>query len=358
MGFVYQAPPNEDDYSSEVIGLARDRSDLIREWLATEQYLLETPTPQETITPEWMRNRCVIKICEELVDMGIHPQIEFDTICDRPQLVYAVLMLRKKFDEENLRDLLQHHVEIRNDWNEIAVETDCIVDFIKRCAELLPTDEGWELLSTTCDEYPNMLENTAELTELITGLVNGMDDSSPSLAEEMDASCVVPYILMLQKRSTAIKNLADAFLKHLDSDNYDILKQKLEQTFASGFEIQLSTRDVIVKHAAEIDALDLTNDQKIKMFLETARQPFLKIWSHTLEHCVTEKTPDLPVLRLALMMATLLADAPEQSQKVNYVKEKLENLQDQFAPVLYSRIYDRFVDLISNTLNESISYAN
>lgn len=349
---------DDDDYSREVIGLAKDRSEKIRDWLAEEGYLLETD--QENVTYEWLRNRCVVMIGEDLFEMGIRVGIDIDTVCDQPQLVYAFLMLRKKFDEENLTELLKTHRTIRELWSEIAVDTDCLVDFVKRCSDILPLDEGWLLLANTFDEYPGVWENTHLLSDTINEICDRCDQSAPAVDEDVDPDKVIKFVSLLHKRAEIIRDLAKQLLYPVATDKYDkaAVASMIDAYIDKGFEIQLGLRECMSKHAEEIEHLDYSNDTEVKMFLSKIRKPYLKFWEHALEYFTVPGNNTVRDVAVAVMTATLVADSDGAYMSSANAKLTLGEYQDRIDNAVFSVISESMTALLSNKINEdNLSYA-
>ena len=85
MGVISYQPGIEDEYSAEVIRLARERSPNVNNWIVEQRYLLETD--EENLSPEWFRNRCCVKIVNEDFDLlGIRLNMDVDVALDHEAL--------------------------------------------------------------------------------------------------------------------------------------------------------------------------------------------------------------------------------------------------------------------------------
>ena len=74
MGIVNREQPFDDSYSKEIIQRIREISADLDEYLVTQKYLIETP--EENLSPVWIRNRLITGLIDQLSDIGI--QLELD----------------------------------------------------------------------------------------------------------------------------------------------------------------------------------------------------------------------------------------------------------------------------------------
>lgn len=359
MGLINIDPSIDDDYSAEVIRLARERSPDIDNWLTTEQYLNETHP--DNLSPLWLRNRCIVKICSELDDMGVRVQRDPDDVCDAPEMVYFVLMLRTKFDPEHLFETLRDHRDlfetVRAELNGESLET-----IISWCKENLPLDEGWGLLGRVSDENPGIVDgenmNFVSSLRVIVERVDALGD--PDITSEQDQDLVLRYIQFLAKRTDYIRQIAyDIWANRCEDFQRKSRRTLIDNLIDSGFEKTLAERGVIDQILPVFEGLHLNDLNEVVEFLNHQRKPFKKSWSHCLEYYAGEERKHCPDSVLALMLATLIVDCPDLQHVRTYIQQEVDDHLDVLGEQACAAISERFNDMLSNLINPmEISYAS
>lgn len=358
MGQVHYTPEISDDYSSEVIRLARQRSPAIDAWITEEQFLCETVP--DNLSPLWLRNRVIIKICEELADEGIALLRDPDEICDRPEDVYVVLMLRKKFDEENLFETLRDHRDL---FDEIRGEMDgdTLGNIISWCSRNLPLDEGWEMLNRYNENNPGLLSGEdVKFLNLLHRVIEHVEMlGEPDVTSDHDETAVLRYVQLLEARRQNIEKIANMLWSHLGTSDYE--RSARERIVASlmndGFEKHLSSRSCIDRALPLFEQLQVVDQDTFANFLETISAPYVAMWPNHLEYYSGTDKKQCGEGMLAIILATMLVSKPARSTTQPWVRSKLENYLDQLGSEAVEQIKDKFVHMLSNlTTSFSVNY--
>lgn len=346
MGIVQHDPSFDDEYSKEIIARARDLSPEIDEYIITQHYLVETP--EENLRPEWLRNRVLTMVIEQLGARGIFVNQSTDAILDQPLFIDAVLTLRSKFDQDKLFSFLMKHQEIRDSISEI-LDDDCIEDLITVCSKNLPLDEGWESLAKLLDDRPNMLRSTGVFNDFISEILERCDrlGDNPMFADD-DTNKMLGYAKFLAERKNKITKIASIIYSSNESGEQSQDKVDIVTEAMSNFERQLSSP------AAMRQFID--GEFEPKSFIEKMRSFYVSKWRHCIEFYLAQEVTDIkqPMfypsdMETAIMVATLYVDAPDKNHARVYVVETFENAADQFGDR-----YPKFRELIDKALGNLV----
>lgn len=361
MAVLTNIPQLEDDYSAEVIRLARERSQNIDAWIVEQKYLLETS--EENLSPLWLRNRCVIKICEDLTEMGIVIQKDPDDICDSPEWVYTVLMLRKKFDPDELCDLLKSHSELHGD---LVAELDgeSITTIIDWCGSNLPLDEGWGLLKKMSDENPGMIgSDTREFISMLKGVLRKLDNlGAADITEDIHPELVTKYVGFLGKRLEYIRQTAYSIWVNAGVNEYEKTSRKriIDNYLDGEFESHLGTRKAMIAIGNDkLDSLNLADRSACSKFIEKIREPYKKHWKHDLAYYIGDETRKCSEGILAIMIARTVVDAPSVISAKNCFESYVGEYAGQLTTEDLEKVEAFGEQLLQNLVNPvEVNYAS
>ena len=342
MGLIYQEPHFDDVYSQEIIAKARELSPELDEWVVTQRYLQETI--EENLTPLWMRNRLLVKLVEQLNDRGIFFNQDTDDLLDSPVLIDAILTLRSKFDQDRLYDFLKYHQSLREELAEL-LDDDCIEDVIDCCSRTMQLDEGWESLSKLLANRVGILRSTGDFNTLLTQVFDRCELlGDECIVPESDMDKMLEYSRYLAERKTKISSIAQIIYSSNESgQQLEDLKEIAAETMSS-FEKELSRPSALRQF---IDDREFTP----KSFIEKRRSFFVSKWRHCFEYWISPEHQNLfpSDLEVAILVATLYTDAPDQEHARVYVVETFENLIDQLGDR-----YEKFREMIDKALGNLV----
>ena len=333
MGIVNHEQPYDDEYSREIIAKARELSSDIDEYVLTQEYLVETP--EENLTPLWLRNRLIGKIIEELVGFGIVISMDPDDIMDQPLMVDAVLTLRSKFDPDKFKQFVTDHTDMRDDLEQI-VDDDCVTDVIEYCNRVMTLDEGWDSLARICANRPGFIQSNEKFNELLSEAFKACDRIGDAPAvQDRDMDRMLEYSKYLAERRIKIRSVASAI--HSITEHGWLPKQRdvVVSQAMQRFESELSRPSTVRQY--------LDGELDIKTFVTQKRQFFLTKWNHCLDYWATTADEEaLPSkLEAAILVATLYVDAPDPDHAQVYVMEIFDGMADALG-----ERYQRFRDII------------
>ena len=346
MGVIQREPSFDAKYSQEIIARARELSPEIDEYIITQRYLVETP--EENLTPEWLRNRVLIMTIEQLGMLGIFVNQSADSILDQPLFIDAVLTLRSKFDPDRLYSFLSKHQTIRDEISQL-IDDDCIEDVVRCCSRLLPLDEGWESIVNLLDNRPSMLRSTGVFNTKLTEVLDRCDrlGDDPMFSDD-DTERMLGYAKFLADRKTKICDIAASIYSTNVAGEKSQEKMEIVASSMKYFESQLSRPETIRQF---IDGEFSPNS-----FIEKIRSFYVSKWRHCLEfYLAQENTNDVDPryfpsdLEAAIMVATLYVDAPDKTHARVFVLETFENSADQLAGR-----YTKFRDIIDKAMSNLV----
>jgi hypothetical protein len=329
MGVISYQPGIEDEYSAEVIRLARERSPNVNNWIVEQRYLLETD--EENLSPEWFRNRCCVKIVNEDFDLlGIRLNMDVDVALDHADLVYGILMLRSKFDPDNMFMLLKRHPELM-DAIESCTDEDLLGFIVSWCHANMPTDEGWEMLNTRLYERTSIFESEPKLRELLMELIERIRvNGEPDVTSEADEGQILAMMSFLSQRVKIIREMVDAMWCKCVEGFKRESRQRVIDNLMQGFEKELGSRESLVKFASEFMGVDVKCRESVHEFLKKIRAPYTHKWKHAIEYYFTgdKKASEGQV---ALMFATMYVDCPDRLHARTWITSELMNHVDQLS---------------------------
>lgn len=330
MGVINYQPSIEDEYSAEVIRLARDRSPNVANWIAEQRYLLETE--EENLNPEWMRNRCCVKIVTEDFDlMGINLNMEVDEALDHADLVYGILMLRSKFDPDNLSNTLKRNPELINAIESMDPSEDKLGFIVDWCSKNMPLDDGWEMLSTRLSERVGIFESNSKFNELLSDLIERIRNlGEPDITSDVDPEMLLKMLQFLQKRTEKIREVVTTMWCKCVEGFKRESRQRIIDNLMVGFEKELGSRESCIKNSSAFMSLDLTNRAQISEFVLKMREPYAHKWKHSMEYYFTGKK-DASEGQAALMFATMYVDAPSTTNVRSWIESRFMDHVDQLG---------------------------
>ena len=345
MGMLNIQPRIDDDYSAEVIRLARERSPAIDAWIVEQRYLNEVT--EDSLSPLWFRNRCTIMLCEELADMGIVVNQDFDDVCDHPDMVYSVSMLRSKFDDEKLFDLFKSHRDL---FDLIVSEqnTDAFEIIIDWTRDNLPLDEGWQLISDTLDDNPGVFESDDKFVERLQIIIDRVESlGEPDVTDEVNQETVDKFINFLSRRQKYIMDVVEMiWVKPSSSEEQQQTRRNtMSRIIFGGFEKELGSKSCIASNAREFEGIDLIDDEKVCAFLDKIRKPYLKKWKHCLEYYFGEDKKDIDTKNLILMYVTMIVDTPRSCVPESQIAQKLQTYEEYLGTETVKVLTALFADI-------------
>lgn len=352
MGLINYNPQLDDDYSSEVIRLARERSPDIDAWMVEQRYLQETH--EENLSPLWLRNRIVIKICDELNQMGVRIHKEPDDICDDPKLVYTVLMLRMKFDDDHLFGIFRDHLDlleqIRGD-----LTPDALVDIITWCRRYLPLDDGWELLNDVLTDQPGLIDGETEIfLKRLKEAFERVDRLGlPDVTVEVNEEVMTRYIRFIGKRNDYITDLADRLWCKLGSTEFEQASRRrlIHNVIENGLEKHLGSRACMVRVLPKFEGVNLHDLMQVYEFLKFARAPYKKLWANCLDYYAGTEKIKCPYHIQVLILATLVVDCPHPTGLDAHIAYELDQYLDVLGCEAIDALKAEFKVLLQNLVN-------
>ena len=352
MGMLNIDPACDDQYSAEIIRLARERSESIDNWFAEQRFLNEAN--EDSLGLSWFRNRVTIMLCEELKEMGILVNKDFDEVCDEPQLVYAVSMLRSKFDDIKLEAALKAQRSLFDDiYGDIDEDTfDRIIDWFYDNVQL---DEGWQLIHDTMEEQPGIFSADEKFVENLRLICDKIDMlGEPDVATESDPELVRKYIVFLAKRQTYILEVAKKLWIHEGDDQSKISARTsiLEKMVLGGFEKELGLKQVISDHIDEFSQVDLSCNKSVGEFLSKIRCfEFKRRWQHCPEFYFGDNDTACTDKWQVLMFATFIVDAVDRTDYRTEVENKLFSYEEHLGEDTVRQLIDLFRTYTKNMVD-------
>ena len=346
MSIVYNTEGIDDTYSQEIIAKARELSKELDDYVVSQQYLLEVDADE--VDPQWLRNRLIVMIVDQLADMGISIELERDRIADDVRLTKTALVLREKFDVDTFTNFLKTQTEIKSTVEVNLDAEDLLGKIIEICHDLLPLDEGWEVLSDSLGIYPGMIRGTEEFSEMVDDALDATDrlGTVDSVSVVGDLSSVTDYVNYLGKRKRKIAQLAKVMYDatHGEKSVEDLGSSEAAEcaveTYMQNFEVELARPDVVENIG------DKATTEKL---INSVREKNAAKWRHTLTHWLTDKFKDsIPTeLDMAVMVATMFVDAGSESEARVRVIETFESVAENFGD-RYEKIRNMFDDALAN----------
>ena len=349
MGAINYQPSIEDEYSAEVIGLARERSPEIDAWFVEQRYLSEAL--EESLTPLWFRNRCIVKICEELNGWGVTINRDVDELCEQPVAVYGLLALRRKLDDDVLFETMKDHRDL---FETIvgSLDDDPFRKYLDWCIEWMRLDEGWELIRQMEELYDGLLEgDSREFIEHIKLACDRVDDLGiPDVTSDVDEETMFKFVRILGKRVEFIRKIADSLWANASDDEFKRTARRamINNALDGKFESELGSRDNLKRNAAKLEALDLNDPDKVREFIASARTPYLKRWNHCLEYYCVKEERKCPTSVQVIMVSTLIADVSNRLNVEAEVTDKIMSYEDRLGSDAVRQIVEVFKSMLKN----------
>lgn len=327
MGIVNHEQPFDDEFSREIIAKARELSSDLDEYVIGQQYLVETHL--ENITPLWLRNRLLIKLVEELADLGITFNVDSDDIVDMPVYIYAVLALRAKFDRARFAEFIKTHPVLADELEQL-LDDDCIEDIVGCCSRYLPLDEGWESISNLMANRPGIIQSNGEFNNMLSDTFSAsISIGDHPTVDDTNIDKVLEYNKFLSERKAKIIKVASVVQSVHDDGVVPNGVNEIVTQAMSRFESELSRPSVVNKF--------IESGLDPKTYVDQCRQFFTSRWNHCLEYWVsTANVAAVPSnLEASIMVATLFVDAPADHNARTYVVEVFERMVDQLGERYY-----------------------
>lgn len=357
----YTDPGIQDDYSADVVRQACEYSPAIESWIAEQRYLLETT--EDNLTPEWLRNRCVIKICDELKEFGIVTNIDPDDICDQPELVYAVLMLRRKFDASNLIGSLRLNRDLADELRS-GIDTDAVESVISSMHKFNQLDDGWDLLTTSLADHPQWVENSTDFIAYLEPILERVDSlGDPDVTADVNQDDVLEYMRILTRRQEFIRETVRLlWIRAGESEQQRITRARLvDNYFNEGFEAKLGSKEAVTRNAPDLADLNLSDKSAVSCVLAKWRKPYSDSWKHCLEYWAKfgPKSHEIADHVVAIMVATLVVDTPDHSHTRAAVESYINEFVDQLGPENVKDFTDIFRGMMNNLVEPiEVNYAS
>lgn len=357
----YTDPGIQDDYSADVVRQACEYSPAIDNWIAEQRYLTETS--EDNLSPQWLRNRCIIMICEELADMGIVTNIDPDDICDQPELVYAVLMLRRKFDADHLVDALKRNRELADDLRE-GLDTDSVERIINGMHEFGQLDDGWDMLAGTLTEHPQWIENNSKFIEYLEPIFDRIDAlGDPDVTADISQDDMLEYMRILTIRQDYIRQTTrKLWVRAGESEQQRIARERLiDGYFDDGFEYELGSKQAVIRNVPDLAGLDLHDLHAVADVIHKWREPYAANWKHCLEYWAKfgPKSHEISDHIVAIMISTLVVDTPDRSRVRTAVEMHINSFIDQLGPENVKDFTAIFRDMMNNLVEPiEVTYAS
>lgn len=345
MGLVITDKSIDDSYSGEVIRKAMTLSPEIDEYVTTQQYLRETP--EENLTPAWLRNKVLTIVLAQLEDRGIKFNIAESVALDDPLAVQALLFLRSKFDRDSLYDLFRSHQDVVDYVREITDDVDCIGDIIGYCYRLFYIDDGWKALGEFVDMKPGVIESTAAFTDELDEVMTRLDSlGATSVMTDYNGAVIGSYLNYLGKRKSSIEKLAKTIYStsiSVESNTITTGSSKCiaVEAFMSGFERELARPNVVENLDPDDHNIDVNK----------IRAKFKSRWQHTLDYWVTpEHANQYPTeLAFAVMIATMYHDLGAKPA----ARAQIVGIFEEMGDMLGDR-YEKFRAMLDNALGNLV----
>lgn len=349
MGSINYQPSIEDDYSAEVIRLARERSPEIDAWFVEQRYLSEAL--EESLSPLWFRNRCIVKICEELNGFGITINRDVDELCEQPVVVYGLLALRRKLDDDVMFETMKNHRDLF-DVITSSLDNDPFRVYVDWCFEWLQLDEGWELVRQMEELYEGLVDgDSREFVEHIKLACDRVDDLGiPDVTADVDEETVFKFVRILGKRVEFIKEIADSLWANAATDEFKRTARRsmINNALDGKFEVELGSRENLKRNAAKLETLDLGDHDEVRAFITEARKPYLKRWNHCLEYYCVEEARKCPTSVQVIMIATLIADVNNRLNLEYEITDKIMSYEDRLGTAAVEQIVEVFKSMLTN----------
>lgn len=357
MGLVHYEPQIEDDFSAEVIRLARERSDEINDWFVAQKWIDEVS--DDEVTPLWLRKRCLTLVLDELEERGIKLSIEPTELFCEPQLIYCVLMLLTKFSDENLKKLFKEHPACM----EVAktdMGPDVMEAIIGWCDKYLPLDDGWTLVHNTWEEFPGVfVTDNAEFMQHVQKIIDVVDRlGEPDISYFCDEELLFKFISLMTKRIGFIRMLCDAWINRAEVGYPRESRASMIDSYLRVFEKELTSKKAFCSFASEFEQLDVTDTHAVISFFDKIRAPYLKRWKHTLDHYCGDESIDCPDSMLTIIVATLIADCQTPLALESSIHLKLEEYTDRLGLAAIGELKAAFKEIMTNMVNQlEVNYA-
>lgn len=284
MSIVQQELTIEDRYSQEVINTARTISIEVDNYLVEQRYLLETP--EDNLTPHWIRNRVLRILIDELDDIGIFFNRETDDLVDDVIMHQAIFYLTTKFDPDKLFDAIRSNLELVDAIREVSGGSDAITSVIELMHTRYPLDEGWEYLF----ERGVVIGSNDVFNELMNSIFERIDSyGEPSYEATYTPEQMLSFLEYIDKRNTIIEKIACSVfpVTEKEPNSSEIITSDMQQRhmirrYMESYEKQLMTGDNIIKYINIFVDDTLTDEQKLAGY-EAMRKDYAKCWKHRIE---------------------------------------------------------------------------
>ena len=344
MGLVLNDQPFDDDYSAEIIAKIRALSPDFDEYVVTQAYLLETT--EDNVSPLWLRNRLICKLYETLADdCGLLMGADADDVADSVQLTGVMLRLAAKFMPDPLSEFLKARPEMAEFFREVSDEGDCIGEIIKYCHDMLPVDDGFEMLYNALEDKPGIVSSDGKFrSQVLDPIFAVIDAQGP--ADYLNGSnfeVVTAYLNFMGSRKQKIAKYA----KSIYSSR--VATEGIELTTAdpmvNAVDAAMNNFEKELCRPAVLDSMVATENNTIKV--GDYRSQFCTRWTHCLEYyCQREHLDRVPnALQMAIMIATMYVDGGETANTRVEIISKFEDV----ANILGDR-YGQFRELLDNAL--------
>lgn len=273
--------PMEMTSSHQMINTIRQICPSVDDYLTRELYLIEVPS--EGVTTEFLLRKCYELICDELSELGIVIlDLAKDELSNDSLMQQCAIFLRKKFDAERFRELIQYDPDLIESIHEICNNVDYELeefelgnDIIELFDDRFPLDEGWSFLV----ERTKYFRYNSSFLEHIEAILNTITKLGPIdvfhggniTAMEATIDKIKVSIADLNKFLTTLAAQYDArdssYARYLASEAYsNILTEPwLTQISNEGFEVTLAkykkTDPVFPEYWKQHPERDMTFDE-------------------------------------------------------------------------------------------------
>ena len=283
--------------------------------------------------------------------MGVRINRDLDELCEQPPVVYGILALRRKLDEDTLFETMRDHRDLFEVITS-SMDDDPFRRYLDWCIEWLRLDEGWELVRQMEELYSGIIEgDTVEFVQHLKIAVDRVDDLGiPDVTSEVDEATMFKFVRILGKRVEFIKKIADPLWANAAENEYKRTARRamVNNALDGTFEVELGSRDNLKRNAAKLEALDLNNSDAVREFIASARTPYLKRWNHCLEYYCVDEVRQCPTSVQVIMVATLIADASNRLNLEAEITDKIMSYEDRLGTDAVNKIVDVFKSMLVN----------
>lgn len=284
MSIVQQELTIEDRYSQEVINTARTISTEVNNYLVEQRYFFETP--EDNLSPLWIRNRVLLILIDELSEIGIFFNRESDDLVDDVIMHQAIFFLTNKFNPDKLFDVIKDNVELVDLLREACGGSDAVTQVIEVMHNTYPLDEGWEYLYNR----GVVIGSDEVFNTLMESIFERIDSyGEPSYEATYTPDQMLSFLDYVNTRNATIEQMACSVfpVTEKDPNSEEVITSDMQQRYAikkymESYEKQLMTGDNIIKYINIFIDETLSDDEKLSKY-EALRQPYVQGWKHRIE---------------------------------------------------------------------------